>query len=119
MSRARQLALNSISSVVLQITTIGCGLVLPRLILKNYGSDINGLVNSISQFLSVITLMDMGVGAVVESSLYRPLADNNNDLLSKVYLSATNFFRKVAGVFFIYIVFLFFGYPTLIYKQND
>ena len=69
---------NTISSFVFQITTIICGFILPRLILQQYGSEVNGLINSLNQFLGVISFLELGVGAVIQSALYKPLAQNNN-----------------------------------------
>lgn len=86
---------------------------MPRLILKHFGSDVNGLVNSISQFLGIISFLELGVGAVVQSSLYKPLSDKNNELISKIYASAYKFFRKLALILLIYIVILCIGYPFI------
>ena len=95
-SRSNRLKLNTISSIILQFATIICGFIVPRLILGTYGSEINGLVNSISQFLSMISFMEMGVGAVVQSSLYKPLADSNSFMVSSIVKSAERFFRTIA-----------------------
>lgn len=95
--RGKKLALNTITSLGLQVVSVICGFILPRLILESFGSDVNGLVNSITQFLGVITLLDLGVGAVVQSALYKPLADNNTNMISKIYVSANKFFRRLAG----------------------
>ena len=54
-------ALNAITSVMLQMATVVCGFVLPRMILAHYGSDVNGLVQSISQFMGYIVLAELGV----------------------------------------------------------
>ena len=110
-SRTKKLAYNTIYSVILQITTVVCGLILPRLILGEYGSEVNGLVNSITQFLGIISLLDLGVGAVVQSALYKPLAEKNNEQISKIYVSAKKFFNKLAIILLIYIVFLSIFYP--------
>ena len=73
---------------------------MPRLILKTYGSEVNGLINSISQFLAVISFLEMGVGAVVQSSLYKPLAERNDEEISKIVSSANKFFSKIAFIQF-------------------
>lgn len=73
--RKKKLILNSVTSLLTQLMTIICGLIIPRLIISAYGSQVNGLVSSITQFLSVISLLDLGVGAVVQTALYRPLAE--------------------------------------------
>lgn len=118
-SRGKKLALNTISSLTLQVVTIVCGFILPRLILGEYGSDVNGLVHSITQFLGVITLLDLGVGAVVQSSLYKPLAENDHDTISKVYVSANRFFRRLAMILLVYIAVLIIVYPPVAAKDWD
>lgn len=108
---------NSISPLIYQVTTIICGFILPRLILSHFGTEINGLVNSISQFLGVISFLELGVGAVVQSSLYKPLADNDNINVSKVIASADTFFRKLGYILAIYVIVMLFYYPYLV-KQS-
>ena len=56
--REKRLFYNTISSLVFQVTTIICGFILPRLILNAFGSEVNGLVNSITQFLGVISFLE-------------------------------------------------------------
>lgn len=108
-----RLAQNTISSLILQIITIICGFILPRMILSSYGSEINGLVNSIVQFLSVIAFMELGIGAVVQSSLYKPLAEKDYIKQSEIYVSAQGFFKKLAGILLIYIFILIGIYPII------
>lgn len=108
---------NSISPLIYQITTIVCGFILPRLILSHFGTEVNGLVNSITQFLGVIAFLELGVGAVVESSLYKPLADKDNISISKVIASADKFFRRLGYILAVYVVAMIFFYPMLV-KQN-
>ena len=115
--RGKKLALNTITSLALQVVSVICGFILPRLILESFGSDVNGLVNSITQFLGVITLLDLGVGAVVQSALYKPLADNDTDMISKIYVSANNFFRRLAEILLVYVVLLMIFYPMLVNKS--
>lgn len=112
--RGKKLALNTISSLTLQIVTVICGFILPRLILGAFGSAVNGLVNSISQFLGVISLLDLGVGAVVQSSLYKPLAEKDTDAISKIYVSANKFFKRLAMILLIYVAVLIIFYPLLV-----
>ena len=116
-SRGKKLALNTITSLVLQVVSVICGFILPRLILESFGSDVNGLVNSITQFLGVITLLDLGVGAVVQSALYKPLADNDTNMISKIYVSANKFFRRLAEILLVYVVLLMIFYPMLVNKS--
>ena len=109
----KRLKLNTITSLIFEIVTIISGFILPRLIMGEYGSNINGLVNSITQFIGIITFLELGVGKVVQSSLYKPLADNNKDQISKVVVSASKFFTRIAIIMGIYVLILFILYPHI------
>lgn len=113
----RFLFYNSITPLIYQVNTIICGFILPRLILGHFGTEVNGLVNSITQFLAVIAFLELGVGAVVQSSLYKPLADKDNITVSKVITSADKFFRRLGYILTIYVVAMILYYPYLV-KQN-
>ena len=65
--------LNTIANIILQIVTIISGFILPKIILSCFGSEVNGLVSSISQFLSYINLLEGGVMGVIMANLYKQL----------------------------------------------
>lgn len=106
--------MNTSMSLLNRFAILISGLILPRLILLYYGSEVNGLVASINQFLSIITFLDLGVGAVVQSALYRPLAKNDTEKMSQVLVAAKNYFRKIAYFLVAYIILLIIFYPLLI-----
>lgn len=56
--RSKKAIKNIIVSLFQQIVTIICGLILPRAIIGAYGSGVNGLISSITQFLTYITLLE-------------------------------------------------------------
>jgi O-antigen/teichoic acid export membrane protein len=115
----KKLIANAVSSFFLQITTVICGFILPRLIINTYGSETNGLVNSISQFLQIIAFLELGVGAVVQSALYKPLAERDNDNISKTVASANRFFKRLAGLLLIYVVVLILCFPYVAEQKVD
>lgn len=109
--RRKRLLYNTVTSLMYEATTIICGFILPRFILSAFGSEVNGLTNSITQFLAIISFMELGVGSVVKSSLYKPLAENSVDETSKVIASADQFFRRLAMILAIYVTILSVMYP--------
>lgn len=111
--KTRKLIINTASSLLYQITAVICGFILPRLILLHYGSDVNGLVNSITQFLAVISFFELGMGAVVPSALYKPLAIKDNDAISKIVVSANKFYRLLANGLVVYVIILVLVFPNL------
>ena len=117
MTRKQKLFANSITSLVYQVISLVCGFILPRLFLQHFGSGVNGLVTSITQFLGLIYLCDLGVGAVVQSTLYEPLSHNDMNEVSKIVISAEKFFKNVARLLIVYTILLVFLYP-LIHKDE-
>ncbi len=106
----KRLCFNNALSLFYQIVSVIIGLIISRLILSRFGSEINGLVASITQFLSVISLMDFGVGAVVQSALYKPLVDRDHDKISGIYSTASRYFGTIGKILLLYIVVLCFYY---------
>lgn len=111
--RRKRLKLNTYTSLVNQMITVVCGIILPRLVLTTYGSEVNGLVNSITQFLQIVAFFELGVGAVVQSALYKPLADKDSVSISKIMASAQKFFSKLAMILLVYVLILMAGFPFI------
>lgn len=112
--RRKLLAKNTFASLLAQVTALVCGFILPRLFLRHYGSEVNGLVNSITQFLGIISFLELGVGAVVQSSLYKPLAEKDEPQISRVVASANRFFQRLAEILLVYVVGLMLLYPLIV-----
>lgn len=113
MTRQNKLALNTVTSLLYEATAIVCGFVMPRFFLTCYGSRVNGLVTSVTQFLGFITLAECGVGGVVQSTLYKPLADRDIIGISKVVLSSECFFKRIAYILVGYTAILMVTYPFI------
>ncbi len=117
MMKSRITIKNIISSIALQIVTIVSGFIIPRLLLKTFGSEVNGLISSLNQFLNYITLIEGGVTGVILASMYKPINDKNKDKVNRVIVATNNFFRKVAIIFVIYTLILSILYPIIV-KSN-
>ena len=115
----KKLIYNTVTALILQIVTLISGFILPRLLISNYGTEVNGVVQSITQFLGIINLAEMGIGQVIHSSLYRPLATNDNSLISKIVVSGQRFYKKIAIALLFYVSALIFIYPLLIDRSLD
>lgn len=115
--RLNKLKLNSILGIIYQVTLVLVNFILPRFFLKYYGSNVNGLISSITQFLSIINLCDMGISAVISSALYKPLAVKDEETVSKILAFARKFFRIVGIILLIYIFALTFIFPMIVKKN--
>lgn len=113
-NRNNLLKVNTVASIVYQLVTLVCGFILPRLIIGNYGSSVYGLISSITQFLGVISLLELGMGAVVPASLYKPLAEKDSEGISRIVISSERFYRKIGFVMVIYVIGLTVFYPMIV-----
>lgn len=103
--------LNMISGLILQFFTLVSGFVLPKIILIYFGSEVNGLVSSLNQFLSYITLVEGGITGVIIANLYKPIVDHDNYKISSVLVTADRFYKKIGALFIAYSVILSIAYP--------
>ncbi len=117
--RSKKALMNTATSLLLQFVTVICGFIVPRIIIGTYGSEINGLTASITQFLGYIALFESGVAGVVRAAMYKPLADNDVTKLSGIVKATENFFRKIALIFVAYMVVLAGVFPVLVNKNFD
>lgn len=114
MSRTEKFVLNSFSAAILQIITMLAGLITPRIMLVVYGSEINGLITSISQFISYFNLVEAGLAASVVYALYKPLAEQNHSKINSIVTAAKNFYFQSGYIFLILVVSLALLYPVFV-----
>lgn len=109
--------LNMMSGLILQFFTMVSGFIIPRIILTYFGSDVNGLISSLNQFLGYIGLLEGGITGVIVANLYKPIVENNNNKISSVLVTAKEFYRKIGILFIGYSIIVAFVYPLLIKSQ--
>lgn len=105
---------NLIFSLLSQIITIGLGLILPRLWIVSYGSEVSGLLNSLSQFLVYLGLFEAGVGAATMQALYHPIAKDDWDNVSGVLSATHKYYKKTGTWYLIGLVALSVFYPLIV-----
>jgi len=114
MTRTKKFLVNSLTTAFYQIIVMIAGFITPRVMLVFYGSEINGLISSISQFIAYFNLVEAGLSGAAVYALYKPLADNDSKAINGV-VSATNKFYIQAGYIFVSMTIgLAFLYPVLI-----
>lgn len=117
--RKKKAIINICFSLLLQLVTVVAGFIVPRLFIGAFGSEVNGLVNSITSFVGYITLLQAGVGSVVKASLYKPLAKKDHEQLCTIIKTASNFFIKIAMATILYLIVLSFIFPIFFARDFD
>lgn len=115
----KKIILNMFSSLLLEIVSLICAFILPRLILVNFGSTYNGIVTSVTQFLSFVTLLRGGVGGVTRAALYGPLEERDDNKISSILKATEKFMRRVAYIFAVFLLVVAAVYPFLVNEEFD
>lgn len=113
MNRSKKGFLNMFTHLLNQVITAVCGFIVPRLVLQSFGSEVNGMVSSITQFLGVIALLESGFGSVAKTAFFSPLAIGDKRRISGVYNATESFFRKLAVFFAGYCILLSVVFPFI------
>jgi O-antigen/teichoic acid export membrane protein len=112
--RAKKALLNTIYGFVYEAVNIACTFVLPRLILTSFGSEYNGAMNAITQFLSVIALFQAGISGVTTAALYKPLAEKNHHEIDVIIKTTELFLRKVCAIYVVFAFIISYAYPYFV-----
>ena len=89
--------------ILAQFLTIGIGIIIPRLVLVNLGSESNGLLSSVGNILTYMSLLEAGVGTATLQALYKPCATNDQDSANSI-MAATDYFYRRTGKAYLLIV---------------
>ena len=100
---ARKSFYNILSGLLGQGIAILLGIMIPRLVIVNLGSESNGLLSSINQMLIYLNLLEAGVGTAALQALYRPAAEKNISEINGI-LSAVNQFYKRVAIWYLMII---------------
>ena len=85
---------NLVVSFGSKLLTIALGFIVPRIVLMNYGSDVNGIINSITQIFSYMSLLEAGIALATRDMLYKPIVEKDRDGISYVASVSKNYFKK-------------------------
>ena len=110
----RRVASNFVSSLFGYALSITIGLILPRFFTLTYGSEVNGLIGSVNQFVVYLGLFEAGVGTATLQALYKPVALDYRNNISAVMNAAGAYYRKAGLYYLIGLIILCFGYPLAV-----
>jgi hypothetical protein len=113
-TRTSRFVQNTAFTAAYQFTAMLMGFVTPRLMMLYYGSQINGLIVSANEFLTLFRLVEAGLAAAAVFSLYKPLSEQDNEGVSAI-VSAARQYYNVAGWMFVGLTVVFAAiYPFFV-----
>ena len=78
-----------------QIIILALGLIVPRMMISSYGSDVNGLVSTITQIFAYMALLEAGIGQAAKNALYKPIINNDREAFAEIASTARSYFRRI------------------------
>jgi len=114
-NRTKAFMLNSLTTAGYQLVVMLSGFIVPRILLKHYGSEINGLVSSIAQFISYFSLVEAGIAGAAVFALYKPLAQNDMPTINNVLSSAKQFYAKSGSVYLLLLLAFALIFPLFVH----
>ncbi len=100
-----------------QILIAAIGIVVPRLFISSYGSEVNGFLSSINQIFTYVVILEAGVGTATLQALYKPVATENHDEVNGILSATAQFYRKTGWYYLACIALLSVGYPILVASE--
>ena len=105
--------------ILYQLLVFAFGLITPRLLIKEFGDEVNGLLSSVHQIYTYVALLEAGIGTASLQALYKTIAAEDRKGTSGV-LSATHYFYRRTGIlYFLAVIVLSVLYPILIDSDID
>ena len=96
-----------------KLITLALGLIVPRLFIVSFGSEINGLVSTVTQIFTYLALLEAGIGNSTVNALYTPLSENNQDEVNCVLTQARRYYRKVTLIYALAVLGFAVIYPFI------
>ncbi len=109
---------NSIKNLVWGVfgnfLTTFIAILIPRLFIVNYGSEVNGLLSSIKQIYVYLALLEMGVGEATVVALYAPVGRQDHRAINGILAATDRYYKKIGVLYTAAIVALGCLYPLLL-----
>ena len=110
---------NTVVSILSQIIILSLGLIVPRVIIVNYGSDTNGLTSTITQVFTYVALLEAGIGQTTRNALFPYINGDKKDKsnISIVMSASKTYYRRTTFIYGAVVLLLAFLLPFVI-KSN-
>lgn len=112
--RTKKFFYNTLSTGIYQLVIMITGFITPRIMLKYYGSELNGLISSISQFIAYFSLVEAGLSSAAVYALYKPLGENDHKAINAIVTAARKFYNQSGYVFLSLTIGLATFYPLIV-----
>lgn len=103
-----------IYGVISQVVTLVLGIVIPKLLIVGYGSEVNGLLSSVRQIFVYVALLEAGIGTAALQALYEPVAKEDRKRTSEIMAATDRYYRRTGILYGLSILIISFVYPLVV-----
>ena len=118
-TRFKKGVFNMLTSLISVLISIALGFIVPRLVLVTYGSEINGLIGSINQFIAYLVLFETGITSAAMQVLYKPVAENNREQINPIMSALNKNYRNIGFCYLVGLFALSVVYPFIVLKSGS
>ena len=89
---------NAIVAMIMSITTILVGFISQRVFVQTLGTEYLGINGLFTNILSMLSIVDLGLGSAIIYHLYKPIAENDESKIKSLMLFYKVTYRVIAIV---------------------
>lgn len=115
--RTKKASINAIMGILTYILAFLPSLIVRKVFLDSLGEDLLGLSSLYSNIISVLSIIELGIGNAIIFSLYKPFAENNK-VEVKGYLDYYSRFYKAVGCIVLIVGIMIIPFLNILIKDN-
>lgn len=100
-------------AVISQLITVALAVMIPRLVITGYGSEVNGLLSTIGNIYSYLALIETGIGTVSIQALYKPVVEGDRKRIGQILSATRRYYHKFTTYYFIAMIIASLLFPII------
>ena len=106
--------LSAVFGILQQLLTLTFGLIVPRLFIRTFGSEMTGMLGTLGSLYSYLALVEAGVGTASIQALWGPLGRNDKRGVNEIMVALSQWYNKAGMIYFSGVVLISVVYPLTI-----
>lgn len=113
-STIKKTSLNFIFGLLGQVITMVVAILVPRLFIVSFGSEVNGFISSINQLFVYVALLEAGVGTASLRALYSPVGKDDKQQINEILSATHSYYRRTGWLYLLMILAIALIYPLAV-----
>ncbi|ATZ03410.1 hypothetical protein K6V96_06015 [Streptococcus suis] len=119
MREKRNIVLNLLAAIVLQIVTILVAFIVPKLLISTYGPQMHGFITTITNLITYLMLVEAGIASSSIQGLYKPLVSKEERAINAGLNAIGHFYVRIGVTFSALLIALALIYPLIVKSSWD